>query len=300
MRSAKALLLWSLASLVTPIFASPRRSIEDSPSANTITKRRVWTPKYFHEPGGSLELGHYDARYFKEQVPYSEHRFVLRDLIRSYLTVLHGYGVETWLAHGTLLGWWWNGRIMPWDYDLDVQVSNNTLQWLADNLNRTEHVYNATSITGDEVTTKTFILDINPHQGEISRGDGMNIIDARWIDTSNGMFIDITGVREREIERPGVWSCKNNHRYNSQDLWPMRISEFEGVKARVPYNFEKILIEEYGTRSLTTEEWAGHRWDHDIKEWVMMNDEEQRQRRLEATQRKQQEMSNAADALSDS
>lgn len=33
-----------------------------------------------------------------------------------------------------------------------------------------------------------------------------------------------------------------------------------------------------------------HRWDHDIKEWVKMDAEEEKQRKLEATERKKKEM----------
>ncbi|CAM1510531.1 Fc.00g008660.m01.CDS01 [Cosmosporella sp. VM-42] len=298
MRSIKTVLLWGLASLSTPILASRAhndpRDLNIKDISQKLDKRKPRTPKYFHEPGGSLELGHYDSRYFKDKVPYAEHRFVLRDLIRSYLGTLHEYGVETWIAHGTLLGWWWNGQIMPWDYDLDVQVSNNTMTWLGDNLNRTEHGYNYTDPATGDMIAKSYLLDINPHHVDIDRSDGMNIIDARWIDMTNGMFIDITGLREREADRPGTWSCKNKHRYLSQDLWPMRVSEFEGVKARIPYNFEKILIDEYGTKSLTSEEWQSHRWDHDIKEWIKMEPEEEKQRKLEATERKKQELAEHA------
>ncbi|UKZ56183.1 hypothetical protein TrVGV298_010012 [Trichoderma virens] len=255
-----------------------------SPTSRFPRKNRWGTPKYFTEPGGSLELGHYDERFFKGQIPYGEHRDVLRQLIRSYLTTLHEHGVETWLAHGTLLGWWWNGQIMPWDYDLDVQVSNNTMTWLGENMNRTEHTH-----TFDGVS-KTYLLDVNPHHVDLTRGDGMNIIDARWIDTSNGMFIDITGLRERDAGMPGVWSCKNSHRYGSQDLWPMRVTEFEGVKARIPYNFEDILRGEYGDKSLVVEEFQGHRWNRDINEWVKMTDAEMKQRREAAEQRKREEL----------
>ncbi|PFH60265.1 hypothetical protein XA68_11252 [Ophiocordyceps unilateralis] len=230
----------------------------------------ILTPKYFHEPRGSLARSHYDLRYFVSEVAYEEHGPVLRDLIRSYLSVMTLHGVETWLAHGTLLGWWWNGRVMPWDYDLDVQVSNATLTWMADRLNQTHH----------EVDSKIYLLDINPHYDELSRGDGMNIIDARWIDTANGMFIDITALREREPHRPRVWSCKNKHRYETQDLWPMRLSQFEGVAARVPYNVEKILLDEYGAKCLVVEEHEGHRWDRDVKEWVIIPPEVHEQRRL--------------------
>ncbi|KAK1239429.1 hypothetical protein MKX07_008917 [Trichoderma sp. CBMAI-0711] len=275
----------SLLLLAASALSSPA-AVVASPTSRFPRADKPKTPKYFNEPGGSLALGHYDKRYFKAEIPYGEHRDVLRQLIRSYLTTLHEHGVETWLAHGTLLGWWWNGQIMPWDYDLDVQVSNATMTWLGDNLNRTEHTHVVDADTG---ASRTYLLDVNPHHVDIDRGDGMNIIDARWIDTSNGMFIDITGVREREADRPGIWSCKNKHRYASQDLWPMRVTEFEGVKARIPYNFEEILRAEYGDKSLVVEEFQGHRWNRDINEWVKMTPEEIKKSKEAAEQRKKEE-----------
>ncbi|KAG7422093.1 LicD family-domain-containing protein [Fusarium sp. MPI-SDFR-AT-0072] len=290
MRSVKSLLLWGFASFssTTAALAFPPllHETREAEASSSIAKRAdEKTPKYFVEAGRNIELGHYDNRYFQSKVSYEEHRLVLRDLIRSYLFHMNSYGVETWIAHGTLLGWWWNGQIMPWDYDLDVQVSNNTLQWIGDNLNRTEHSWNYTETATGEFISKKYLLDINPHHVDIDRSDGRNIIDGRWIDMQNGMYVDITGLREREADRPGVWSCKNKHRYKSQDLWPMRITEFEGVKARVPFNFNKILVDEYDTKSLVTESWAGHRWDHDNKIWIQETEEEAKQRQLGAVDR---------------
>ncbi|KAH6646698.1 LicD family-domain-containing protein [Truncatella angustata] len=234
--------------------------------------------KYFHEPGGDNELGHYDIRYFKNRVPYEEHRPALQHLIRSYLTTFKSLGVETWLAHGTLLGWWWNGRIMPWDYDLDVQVSAATLHYLGKNLNRTHHEYTYTDPTTGATLKKEYLLDINPHHSDVGRGDGQNVIDARWIDLSNGMFIDITGLAEREPTRQaGVWSCKNFHRYRTTELYPMRQTEFEGVPATIPYSFDRILTDEYGTKSLVTTEWEGHQWKPELKEWVKKPEPPQQQ-----------------------
>lgn len=220
-------------------------------------KRLVKRGKYFHEPGGDAQLAHYDARYFKSRVPYEEVRLNLRYLIQSYLATLEEIGVDTWLAHGTLLGWWWNGQAMPWDYDHDVQVSTDTLYYLGKEYNMTEHTY--TYIDDDGVMkNKTYVLDINPYHIEIGRGDGKNIIDARWIDVDNGMFVDITGLTERDPEKsPGIWGCKNNHRYKTTDLFPLRVTEYEGVVAKIPYNFERILIAEYGAKSLVTTEWEG-------------------------------------------
>jgi len=67
--------------------------------------------KYFHEPGGDDLLGHYDQRYFKGVVSYDERTDTLHHMIRAYLNTFRELGIETWIAHGTLLGWWWNGKV---------------------------------------------------------------------------------------------------------------------------------------------------------------------------------------------
>lgn len=65
----------------------------------------------------------------------------MRSLTRSYLRTFARLRLETWLAHGTLLGWWWNGRTLPWDYDVDAQVTGRTLIVLAKRYNGSLHEY---------------------------------------------------------------------------------------------------------------------------------------------------------------
>ncbi|PHH73507.1 hypothetical protein CDD82_5407 [Ophiocordyceps australis] len=237
------------------LHASPDEARRQGQPKSHETVQR--TAKYFVEPAGSLALQHYDLRFFGGEVPYAQHGGVLGDLVRSYLGTMGRLGIQTWLAHGTLLGWWWNGRVMPWDYDLDVQMSSKSLEWLSHALNQSVYPYNSTASTRGAVVLNNYLLDINPHHTDLDRGDGQNIIDARWIDMQNGMFVDITGLRERDPDLPGVWSCKNFHRYRSHDIWPLRRTEFEGVAASVPFNYEKILSDEYTDRSLVLEEYQG-------------------------------------------
>ncbi|KAI0846551.1 hypothetical protein F5Y00DRAFT_243443 [Daldinia vernicosa] len=176
---------------------------------------------------------------------------------------------------------------MPWDYDLDVQMPTATLSYLGRHFNRTLHDYRFVVEGGGErivaggsgsgdgnrgrrddviddggedivYINKTYLLDVNPHHTDLTRGNGANIIDARWIDVGTGLFIDITGLAERDAAgAPGVWSCKNAHRYRTREIYPLRRTEFEGVPAHVPYAFDKILTDEYGAKSLVNTEWAG-------------------------------------------
>ncbi|KAF2145932.1 uncharacterized protein K452DRAFT_315218 [Aplosporella prunicola CBS 121167] len=228
--------------------------------------------KYFHEPGGDDILGHYDIRYFKGVVSYDERIDTIQHMTRAYLDWFREEGLETWIAHGTLLGWWWSGTMLPWDWDVDTQVAGSTLAYMAKHHNRTIVKYDPHNGT----RKRQYLLDVNPWQWERVKGDGMNIIDARWIDTHNGLYIDITGLSETEPDtNPGVLSCKNNHKYSTSDLFPMRRSTYEGVPALIPYAYDKMLIEEYQAKSLTETEYEGHKWDPALNKWVKMPEKEE-------------------------
>lgn len=102
-----------------------------------------------------------------------------------------------------------------------------------------------------------------------SYSDSDNVIDARWIDIRNGLFIDITGLFETQPETaPGVWRCKNHHQYQTKELYPMRSSIFEGVAAKVPYSYDRILTDEYQEKALVLTDYEGHRWNTDAQEWI--------------------------------
>jgi hypothetical protein len=117
---AHTTLIFCLISLTTLVHPQPTSS---APSTGTTVQPLVApTPngananKYFHEPGGhepgeDERLGHYDTRYFHGLVSLEERTETLTHMIRAYLTTFKDLGLETWIAHGTLLGWWWNGKV---------------------------------------------------------------------------------------------------------------------------------------------------------------------------------------------
>lgn len=62
---------------------------------------------------------------------------------------------------------------------------------------------------------RTFQLEVNPNYVYREEDDKLNVVDARWIDMENGLYIDITTARYNltHPEGPGVLSCKDGHEY---------------------------------------------------------------------------------------
>lgn len=84
----------------------PRRKKKKPPN----TPADGWA-KYFHEPGGTDLSNHYDSRYEHGILSYEEKQDSQVHMMRAYLDFFKKNNIETWLAHGTLLGWWWNGKV---------------------------------------------------------------------------------------------------------------------------------------------------------------------------------------------
>ena len=139
-------------------------------------------------------------------------------------------GAETWIIHGTLLGWWWNRKvgsptshhitilspnrttqILPWDSDIDVQMTNNTVHMLASYYNMTIH-----SFKNSDDKKRDYMLEVNPKYTDPSYDDTLNVIDARWIDIETGLFIDITAVRPHQSKK-GIVCSKDKHEERVRD-----------------------------------------------------------------------------------
>jgi len=105
---------------------------------------------------------------------------------------------------------------------------------------------------------RDYMLEVNPHYTARDGSGGLNVIDARWIDTESGLFIDITAVRKNRVssDGPDVLSCKDGHKYKESQLFPLRDTFFEGQPCKIPFAYAKILEEEYGGKSMTNGDYA--------------------------------------------
>ncbi|GAM38218.1 mannosylphosphorylation protein [Talaromyces pinophilus] len=241
--------------------------------------------KYFHESSFS---GHYDGRYTDKALDHEDQNAHLSALITTYLSFMDELDVETWIMHGTLLAWWWNQKIFPWDDDLDVQVSEPGIHFLAENYNMTEHTF---EIPG--VGARKYMLEINPHYIVRTTLDRQNVIDGRWIDTSSGLFIDITAVRADDSRRArgdkGALMCKDSHLFQENEIFPLRRTVFEGVPAKVPYAYTKLLADEYGQRSMTNPRFNGYTFSEEVQLWVKTSEVEKVEEEHEKQPEQQEE-----------
>ncbi|TLD11752.1 putative mannosylphosphorylation protein [Venturia nashicola] len=251
---------------------SPSRSGTPSPQRPSValytsvkTGRNIAPQKCFHELTSRI---HYDTRFVKGALSQSDRHGHLSALVRAYLSTMDDIGTETWLMHGSLLGWFWNGRIMPWDADVDVQITEKSMQHLADYYNMTVHRY---SPPGSNLR-RDYLLEINPKWADPSTSDVDSKIDGRWLDMETGLFIDIATLRYGEQDGSGggegVVMCKDGHRYRHRDIFPLRTTTFEGVPARVPFAYANVLTEEYGASSLSETKYKHHVFDRDLQEWL--------------------------------
>ncbi|KAH7403137.1 LicD family-domain-containing protein [Cadophora sp. MPI-SDFR-AT-0126] len=221
------------------------------------------TEKYFHE---SVFHPHYDGRFADHQLGYRERKQALSNLIQTYLATFSDIGVETWLMHGTLLGWWWNRKILPWDSDSDVQVSEASMHYLASYYNMSVFHYKTPRIPEG----RDYMLEINPHYVNREQSDKLNVIDARWVDTTSGLFIDITTARYN-LTHPagaGMLSCKDGHEYRDSYIFPLRDTYFEDTPAKIPFAYKEILEAEYQQKALTNTDFEGHHFDDQKYEWI--------------------------------
>ena len=79
-------------------------------------------------------------------------------------------------------------------------MTNITVNFLASYYNMTIHTFKK----------RNYLLEVNPKYTDDSYEDYLNVIDARWIDTETGLFIDITAVRPRPGKK-NVLCSKDKH-----------------------------------------------------------------------------------------
>ncbi|CCF58012.1 hypothetical protein KAFR_0D03640 [Kazachstania africana CBS 2517] len=161
---------------------------------NSININPALAPKYFNEARNILQfksLGHHrDKRFFngpttEGSVEYADR---LNSLIRTFQKFTISNGIVSWLSHGTLYSHLYDGLAFPWDNDFDLQMPISHLHYMAQYFNQSIILEDPREGNG------RFLLDVGSSISVRTKGNGLNNIDARFIDIDSGIYIDITGL----------------------------------------------------------------------------------------------------------
>lgn len=265
-------------------------------------------PKFFAEAKllngmSNKEQGdHYDWRFFSGILVGKEVQVVvLHRMIKNYLHFTKQHGIITWIAHGSLLSWYWNGMAFPWDTDIDVQMPIQQLYRFAERFNQSMIVESVTDKHGAFSGASRYFVDIGLSVTHRTRGNGNNNIDARFIDVDTGLYIDITGLALTDAEAPSrydyiidldkekqkqvydksgkrnhtvknqllqVYNCRNHHFNLYSELSPLVLTLVENQPSYIPRNFYMTLSYEYGLKGLEEEKFANHIYMSNLRLWV--------------------------------
>ncbi|KAK6201091.1 regulator of cell wall mannosyl phosphorylation [Scheffersomyces amazonensis] len=275
------------------------RGVEFSSSTND-------PPKYFGEAkmikevDGFMHGEHYDWRFFNGLILEHEDQILsLHRLIKNYLNFCRTNGIKTWIAHGSLLSWYWNGMGFPWDNDIDVQMPIRDLHKLARHFNQSLVVENIVGKDGQFDGMGRYFIDVGSSITHRKNGNGNNNIDARFIDVDTGLYIDITGLALTDEPAPSrydiliqmdpnkkaavenskernegnldhlvknqqlqAYNCRNRHFNILDELSPLVKTIVENQVSYVPKNFLVPLNNEYDVKSII---------EKDFKEYIFVN-----------------------------
>jgi hypothetical protein len=207
---------------------------------------------------------HRDATYSKGKGLSMEGRLeVLVEIMQAWSRLTKEHGIISWISHGTLIGWWFNQRILPFDSDLDLQTLPSELPKFAK--------------VDQQMFEGRFFLNVNPNAKYMGKKD-KNTIDARFIDTRTGYFMDLTVVGAREEFTEDIYSCSTPHYYtyglsifyltsNLDELFPLVETIYENVTVWRPNQVISLIVGEYGVKALMKLDIEKHNYSVKTSTW---------------------------------
>ncbi|KAI5964819.1 uncharacterized protein KGF55_001889 [Candida pseudojiufengensis] len=203
--------------------------------------------KYFYESKllnsipDSWQGEHYDWRFFNGIIlGKDEQSIILHRLIKNYLNFARNHGIITWIAHGSLLSWYWNGLAFPWDVDIDVQVPISELYKLGQYYNQSIIIENTFDQNEEFDGFGRYFIDVGSSITHRTKGNGNNAIDARFIDLDTGLYIDITALALTDSNSPEKYRIEENY-VEDEDKSKASSSFFRSSPIQKPIkNFQKV------------------------------------------------------------
>lgn len=260
-------------------------------------------PKYFNEAEILKTIpyewhgSHYDWKFFnKLNIGEPEQVASLHRLLKNWLQFSRDNDIHTWIAHGSLLSWYWNGLLFPWDTDIDVQVPVLELHKLARNFNQSLVIETVTTEDGTFDGMGRFFIDVGSSISQRTYGNGANNIDARFIDIDTGLYIDITGMSLTNEAHPSryddqiagktkdifgmekstmqknkelqVYNCRNHHFIQLNKVTPLRPGIIENQLAYFPSDYDIMIKNEYDADAKSNWSYRDYYYDDFLRNWI--------------------------------
>ncbi|KAI5969983.1 hypothetical protein CANMA_001023 [Candida margitis] len=261
-------------------------------------------PKYFYEANimksekDFVQGGHYDWRFINgiiNDTPMQE--VSINGLLKAFLRLTNQYNINTWIAHGSLLSWYWNGLQFPWDADIDVQMPIQDLHKLSQLFNQSIIVDFGNDLNS-EMRFGRYYVDSSTFISHRAKGKGLNNIDARFVDLDTGLYVDITALALSDEPAPDrynsyladteydrnkgdksisqidrnaflqIYNCRNKHFSGFNELSPLRLSSIQGDYGYIPPGFESMLLVEYKEKGIASTVYKNRVYLPKLRLWV--------------------------------
>ena len=210
---------------------------------HSISTHPALQKKFFYEAGGVKQykgMGfHRDKRFFNGDTLINdkqEYQARLNSMIRTFQKLTKANGLISWLSHGTLYGYLYNGLAFPWDNDFDLQMPIKHLQLLSQYFNQSLILEDPREGNG------RYFLDVSNSLTVRINGNGKNNIDARFIDVDTGLYIDITGLASTSTPSRDYLNSYIEERLKEEKLDINHIPESDGETADVPKKLDGGLV----------------------------------------------------------
>lgn len=232
---------------------------------------------------------HYEWRFFNGALRYLKEGYTMKQLeireqiildrlLRNWFRFAEEKGIISWIAHGPLLSWYWDGLMFPFDIDIDIQMPSAELNRLSQNYNMTLVVEDISEGYGK------YLIDCASFLHHRDKGAKDNVIDARFIDVDSGTYIDITGLGKNNEKPPAEYDTyirnrqaageeiqlymdRRKHWLNFEKINPLRYSMISGVPAYVPNDIMVMLNYEYDAGT-TAYYFEGYYYVPQVRLWL--------------------------------
>lgn len=219
----------------------------------------------------TAELHHYTFPWIKQVISHEERLNVVHHLIRSWFKFAENAGIISWFSYGNLIGWYFNSSNLPWDNDVDVQLSIKDMDKLGRDYN------NSLIVEDPKLGESLFWFQTNPFY---LQQNNAQFIDARYIDTKSGIYIDISALWRQDgtppqnlhLEKDEIaFHCKHYNWFGYNQIFPIKRTLYEGAQAYMVNDVVSTLIKQFGTHPLTQTNENHHNWQEDLGLWVPNN-----------------------------